>query len=87
MSGVRKADQRSRRRRLLNSSTNSGRGLSPLVFDASIVESSPFMVAAERRVNSLAIFELYYDFWGEFNLLRHNKKPFASIVGLNYKYH
>lgn len=45
------------------------------------------MVSAERWVNSLAFFELYYDFWGEFNLFRHNKKPFASIEGLNYKYH
>jgi len=45
------------------------------------------MVSAERRANSLAVFELYYDFWGEFNLFRHNKKPFASIERLNYKYH
>jgi len=63
ISGVRKADHRSRRRRLLSSSTNSGGGLSALLFDdASIVESSPFMVSAERQVNWLAIFELYYDF-------------------------
>ena len=60
-----------------------------MVFEVSIVESSPLiklMVSAERRVNSRAVFELYYDYWIEFNLSRDKKKPFARHEGLNYKY-